>query len=80
MLVIDNGCDQTTININYFLFQPFDRFHYNVGRVLNIMNPSLLELANEAFSLATLPDNSKTIFQINQVFLDRDPLQSENLL
>ena len=44
------------------------------------MTPLSLELINEAFTLATLPDKSKVIFQINQAFLDRDPLQTEALL
>ena len=44
------------------------------------MTPSSLELVNEAFTLSTLLDKSKVIFQINQVFLDRYPLQTEVLL
>ena len=44
------------------------------------MTPPTLELINELFNLATLPDKSKVIFQINQAFLDRDPLQTEVLL
>ena len=35
---------------------------------------------NESFTLVTLPNKSKVIFQINQAFLDRDPLQTEALL
>ena len=44
------------------------------------MNPSTLELLNESFTLATLPNKSKVVFQINQAFLDRDPLKTEALL
>ena len=44
------------------------------------MTPSTLELVNESLTLFTLPNKSKVIFQINQVFLDRDPLQTEVLL
>ena len=80
ILVIDNGCDQTIININSFLIQSFAGIYYNVGGALNRMTPSSLELVNEAFTLATLPDKSKIIFQINQVLLNRDPLQTKSLL
>ena len=44
------------------------------------MTPSSLELVNESFTLATLPNKGKAIFQINQAFLDRYPLQTEALL
>ena len=80
ILVVDNGSDQTIININSFLIQSFAGIHYSVGRALNIITPSTLELVNESFTLATLPNKSKAIFQINQVFLDRDPLRTEALL
>ena len=76
-LVVDNGCDQTIININSFLIQYFAGIQYSVGGALNSMNSSTLELVNESFTLATLPNKSKVIFQIIQVFWDRDPLQTE---
>ena len=44
------------------------------------MNSKSLELVNEAFTLVTLLNETKVIFQINQAFLDRDPLQTEALL
>ena len=44
------------------------------------MNSKSFKLVNEVFTLATLPNNSKIIFQINQAFLDRNPLQTEALL
>ena len=72
--MINNGCGQTIIKINSFLIQSFAGIHYYAGGVLNSMISSSLKLVNEAFTLATLPDESKVIFQINQSFLDRDPL------
>ena len=80
ILVIDNGCDQSIINLNSFLIQSFAGINYNVGGALHAMNSKSLELVNTAFTLVTLPDNTKVIFQINQAFLDRDPLQTEALL
>ena len=44
------------------------------------MNSKSFKLVNEVFTLATLPNNFKIISQINQAFLDRDPLQTEALL
>ena len=77
ILVIDNGCDQTIININSFLIESFAGIYYNVGGALNIMTQSSLELINKSFTLAILPDKSRAIFQINQAFLDRYPFQTE---
>ena len=74
--MIDNGCDQTIINIRSFLVQSFPGVYYSVGGVLNITISSSLEFINEPFTLATLHGNSTVIFQINQAFLDRDPLQT----
>ena len=80
ILVIDNGCDQSIIGIDFFLIQDFSSIHYNVGRVLNTINSSTLELISKVFNLVSLPNNDEIIFQINQAFLDRDPLQTETLL
>ena len=44
------------------------------------MTPSSLELVIESLTWVTLPNKSKVIFQIIQVFLDMDPLQIEALL
>ena len=40
------------------------------------MNSFSLELVNEVFILVILPNNNKIILQINQAFLNRDPLQT----
>ena len=62
ILVIDNGCDQTIININPFLIESFAGICYNVGGALNSMTSITIELINESFTLATLPNKSKEIF------------------
>ena len=80
IMVIDNGCDQSIINLSSFLIQSFAGVMYNVGGALHSMSASNLELVNEAFTLCTLCDNSKIIIKLNQCFLDRDPLQTEALL
>ena len=80
IMVIDNGCDQSIINLSSFLIQSFAGVMYNVGGALHSMSASNLELMNEAFTLCTLCDNSKVIIKLNQCFLDRDPLQTEALL
>ena len=80
IMVVDNGCDQSIININSFLVQSFAGELFNVGGALHNMKSSQLELVSDAFTLVTLPDNLRIIFKINQCFLNRDPSQSEVLL
>ena len=80
ILVIDNGCDQSIININSFLVQSFAGIYYNVGGAISTMKSTNLELVNEAFTLVSMPDGGKIIFKINQAFLDKNPQQSEALL
>ena len=79
-LVVDNGCDQTIFNINSFLIWSFVGIQYSVGGALNSITPSTLELVNESFTLVTLTNKIKVIFQINLAFLDKDPLQTEALI
>ena len=73
IIVIDNGCNQSIININSFLVYSFAGVIFNVGGALQGMQSSNLELVSEAYTLVTLSDNSKVIFKINQAFLDKDP-------
>lgn len=79
-MVVDNGCDQSIININSFLIYSFAGVLYNVGGALGSMTSSNLELVNDTYTLATLPDNTKVIFLLHQCFLDRNPSQTEALL
>ena len=80
IMVIDNTCDQSIININAFYVTSFAGVLYNVGGALQGMSSSSLELVNEAYTLTILPNNDKVIFMLNQCFLDRYPLQTEALL
>ena len=64
-MVVDNGCDQSIININSFLIHSFAGVYFDVGGALHHMQSSCLQLVNSAFTLATLPDNSKVVFSIN---------------
>ena len=79
ILVVDNGCDQTIININSFIIKSFAGVLFNVGGALHDMKSSQLELVNDAYTLVHLNDR-KVIFKINQCFLDRNPAQTEALL
>ena len=79
-LITDSGCDQSIINSSAFLIQSFTGVFYNVGGALNGMSSSNLELVNDAYTLATLPDGKKTILKVNQAFCDTDPFQSEALI
>ena len=75
-MVVDNGCDQSIINVDSFLIKSFAGELFNVDGVLNSMHVLQLELISEAFTLVTLPDNLHVIFQMNQCFLDQDLSQS----
>ena len=63
ILVVDNGCDQTIVNINCFLIQSFASIQSSVGEALNSMTTSTLKLVNESYTLVTLPNKSKVIFK-----------------
>ena len=76
IMVVDNGCDQSIINVNSFLMKSFAGELFNIGGALNSVYSSQLELVSEAFTLVTLSDNSHVIFQMNQCFLDQDLSQS----
>ena len=80
-LVIDNGCNQTIVNINAFLNDFFGVIQFNVGGgALNSMKFTKLKLVNDSYTLVTLPKNVKVSFKINQAFLDNDLTQTEALL
>ena len=44
------------------------------------MKSTTLELASDAYTLVTINEHKKFVFKFNQVFLDRNPLQSKALL
>ena len=77
MLVIENGCDQTTVNIHAFLVESFAGVQFNVEGALNSMTSTKLKLVNDDYTRVTLPNNVKVTFKINQAFLDEDPAQTE---
>ena len=80
IMVIDNGCDQTIINITSFLVQSFTGAYVNIGGALSTMSSSNLEIVNDAFTLALLGDGTKILLKINQALLDTNPDQDEALL
>ena len=80
IMVIDNGCDQSIININSFLVKSFAGVRFEIGGAIQGMGSSTLELVNDAYTLATLPDGRKILFLIHQCLLDRNPQQNEALL
>ena len=80
ILVIDNSCDQTIVNINDFLIESFTGIKFNVEGALNSMKSTKLELINDVYTLVILSNHVKVIFKINQTFLDKDLTQTEDLL
>lgn len=79
--IIDNGCDQSIVNINSFLIQTHTGVFYNVGGALESMTSSTLEVVNDAFTLAILPGlDQNVILHLNQALLDTGRRQRETLL
>ena len=78
IIITDSGCDQSIINLNSFLIS-FTGVYYNVGGALQGMSSNDLEIVSDAFTLCTLPNDSK-VLQFNQCLLDNHPLQTETLL
>ena len=63
ILVIDNGCDQSIINITSFLIQYFTGIYYNVGGEISTMKYTNLKLVNEFFTLVSMPSEGKVILK-----------------
>ena len=61
ILVIDNGCDQTIININSFLIYTFAGVKCKVNSALSKMSSSSLELVSDTYTLVTIDENIKKI-------------------
>ena len=79
VLIVDNGCDQTIINLNSFLVFTFLGTTFSVSGAMSSMSSEPLELVNDAYTLATLEDDSRVIFKINQALCDKDPHAVEAL-
>ena len=80
VLIMDNGCDQSIININAFLISTHLGVYYTVGGALQGMHSSDLELVNNAYTLVPQESGNHIILRINQAFLDSNQSQFEALL
>ena len=74
ILIIDNGCDQTIINLNSYLIVTHTGIFYNVDGALDCMSSSKLELVNNCYTVATFPNKPPVLLKINQALLDTNPL------
>ena len=79
IFLVDNGCDQSIVNLNCFVIGLHSGVFYNLGGALEGMHHSNLEVVNNACCLAILPTCS-IILKINQAMLDPNPFQKEALL
>ena len=68
ILVTDNDCEQSIINMNSFLIQSFTSIYYNIGGAISTMKSTNLKLLNEDFTLVYFLDIGRLIFKINQSF------------
>ena len=80
ILIIDNGCDQTIINLNSYLIVTHTGIFYNVDGALDCMSSSKLELVNNCYTVAVFANQPPVLLKINQALLDTNPLQTEALL
>ena len=69
---MDNGCNQTIINLNSFLVFTFLGTTFSVSGAMSSISSEPLELVNDAYTLATLEEGSRVIFKINQALCDKD--------
>lgn len=79
VLIVDNDCNQTVITFNSFQVFTFLGFTFSVSSAMSSMSSELLELVNDAYTLATLEDNSSVIFKVNQALCGKDPHAVEAL-
>jgi hypothetical protein len=71
------GSLERIINKNAFLVQTYTGLQFSVVGALQGMRSPNLELVNDAYTLALLPDGEKVLLKFNQAFCDPDPLQLE---
>ena len=79
VFIEDSGCDQCIVNFKAFLVYTRTGIFYDVGGALAGMEAQRLELVNDAYTLATLPNDDKVIFHVNQAFYDEDSNATEAL-
>ena len=77
--VVDNGCDQSIVNLNCFVIGLHSGVFYNLGGALEGIHHSNLEVVNNACCVAILL-NCSIVLKINQALLDPNPFQKEALL
>ena len=81
ILLDDSGTDQCIINLNSFQVFSTTGIYFDVGGATNDMSSAQpLELVDEAYTLATMEDGQKVIFQVNQAFCNTDLSQREALM
>ena len=66
--------------INSFLIHTFAGVSHKINSALSNMKSNTLELVSDDYTLVTINEHKKFVFKLNQVFLDRNPLQREALL
>ena len=83
ILIMDLGCDQSIVNSKAFsVGTPLNKYIHLHGALQGgrMESSKPLQLVNNACSVATLPDGSEVIIQINQAILDTHEDQTEALL
>ena len=61
ILLIDNGCDISIISNNSFLLNTYTSTYFTVDGTLPNMKTNALELVNDCFCCAQLPNNKLVI-------------------
>ena len=79
VFIEDSRCNQCIVNIKAFLIYTQTGIFYDVGGALAGMEAQWLELVNDAYTLATLPNNDRVIFHLNQAFYNEHDKATEAL-
>ena len=79
-LIIDNGCDQSIINLTSFLVHNYTGVFIHVNGAINSIEGRSLEIVNNAYTLAVFENWSKWLLKLNKFLCDPDPFASESLL
>ena len=75
IILIDNGCDISIISNNSFLISTFTGIFFNVDGTLYNMKSNNLQLVNDCYATAILPNNILILIKLNQCLLDNNKSQ-----
>ena len=73
LIIIDNGCDQTIINLNSFVVMTFTGILFDVNGAMDSMKSEPLELVNNTYTLAILNNKQKVYLKTKLILVGQRP-------